>query len=397
MNTMRSILDLSSNGRDVPINTFVVAAEPWIAQLEAGLTSDQKLAFKTRAMTADAPLPADVVGVAEMLVIEVDPAVPGSIERIAQLRDARPTMPLIAAIESADLKTVRSLMRQGVNDVVSLPFAFDDLFAEIMDASAAKAARGEVTLAPMVTVVGASGGVGTSSVLTQLASSIANHSACKRKCCIIDLDLQFGDVAVMFGRKPSTTVLDLLGAGARLDGDMLEDAAIDAGDGVFLLGAADQIAPIEDVDVEAMLRLVTLARERFGFVLLDLPANWTNWALSAALACSEIIVLTDPTINGLRKAKRCIELFDQVDVPPGQVKIAVNRSSGKLFQKISTQDIADTLRREVLVALPAEKNALTEAQDRGVLLSESNRRAGFVKAADTLADNLCSRLIGAKA
>ncbi len=376
--------------RNLPSGIFIVAQDRHASALEARFGSEVHVV----SLDAGAALPDEVMSRAVVLVLEVDPASPASLNRVAAIREKRPSLPLIVALEQADLALTRTLIRQGVTDVATLPFNADDLTAQLLDASASVAPSGKTSLAPMVSMVRAAGGVGATTLLTHLAASLTDCRGSRMDVCVIDLDLQFGQVANYLGLSPVTTVLDLLEASERLDSDLVRDASLAAPQGFWVIGAPSVIAPLEDVDVDRLLKMLTIARQTFDFVLLDLPANWTNWTLSAALACNENLLVTDQSITGLRQTKRVVELFDVMNVSRENVRIVVNRVGKKLFQSISVAEVAETLNRQVFATVSRDRGDLQMAQDQGVLLSDNNRKAAFVKDVDRLADQICDRTIG---
>ena len=390
---MKSELNIAgSSGTELPMNAFVVASAAHIARLDSAIGSNRASKLHTIALDPGLSVPHSVMDQAEMLVLEIDPASEASLARMEQVRRDRPGMPLLAAVENADLRLVRALLRQGVTDVVALPFDFDELFTQVIDAAAANShATGMDRLAPMATMVHAVGGSGATTVLTHLAAAIADDGGCGSRVCLIDLDLQFGEVATQLGLTPQHSVLDLLEAGERLDGDLIRDTSVQTKYGYHIIAAPSQITPLEDVDVDRLLRMLTLARREYDFVLLDLPVNWTNWSLSAALACSEMLVLTDQTIGGLRQTRRCLDLFDMMDVPRENLHLIVNRAEKKMFQSIGVHEVSDTLHRNVSATIAKDKAGLDSAQDQGLLLGEINKKAPFVKDVARLAEQMCQR------
>ncbi|MDR7102637.1 AAA family ATPase [Croceicoccus sp. BE223] len=376
--------------RKLPSGIYAVAQSQHAAALKASLGDGINLVASP--VTED--VSSDILSKASILVLEVDPGQPDSMARLFDVRSRRPSLPVIVALEHADLRMTRTLIRQGIADVATLPFDVGELTGQLIEVAARHAPAHDGSLAPMVSVVRAAGGVGATTLITHLAESMADCNGRPLEVCVIDLDLQFGQVANYLGLNPQTTVLDLLEASERLDSDLVRDAAVAAPQGIFVIGAPSQIAPLEEVDVDRLLNLVNVARQTFDFVLLDLPSNWTNWTLSAALACNEIMVVTDQSITGLRQTKRVIELFDIMQVGRENVRIIVNRVEKKLFQPIGVSEVADTLSREVSATVARDKGDLQMAQDRGVLLSESGRKSAFVKDIDRLADQICDRVVG---
>lgn len=375
----------------LPPDVYVVADAARLAGLEAAvagvLAAHPGHGLTTLALPADAPVPDEAIRSARILVIEIDSASQNSLARVSQVRAVRPDLPLIVALEDASVSLVRTLVRQGVTDVAALPFDAGELFSQLLDADAQNASEVSGDLAPMVAVVGGSGGTGATTAITHLgpALSEAAHDA---RVCIVDLDVQFGDVAAYLGQGPVLTVGDLLEAGDRLDSEYLRGAAKDSGKGVWFISAPGAIAPLESVDIDQLLKVLDLVRREFDFVLLDLPANWTNWTLSAALACDRIVLVTQQTIPCLRQARRMIDMFGAVGVERGAVQVVVNRAEKKLFQTISVSEVAKALDHDVLATLAADPQTIEVAQDQGALAWDISRRSRYVADIRALANAL---------
>jgi len=385
-----SILDKKHRGAHGLLNCHVFAKREHLARLENPFTgvAHHSASLTLHAVAGHEHLFPDALRQAQCIILEVDPRDELSLARMEQVRRARPSMPIIAAIEHADFNLTRALIRQGVFDVVNLPFEQDEVLSRIMDASASLAADSKADLAPMVSVVRAVGGLGATTVITHLAAAIARRTG--KSCCVLDLDLQFGEAAHYLGLTAATSVLDLLEAGDRLDNDLVRNAAVESGRGTFVLAAPQGISPIEQVDLDILLRLLDVVRQEFDFVLVDLPPSWTNWSLSALLGSNEIVLLTDQTINGLRQTRRSLDLFDSVDFPRENVSIVVNRFEKRLMQKIGLDDVGRALERPVAATLAFEKNTLAEAQDQGRLIDEVARKTRFSADIANLAEDICA-------
>lgn len=374
----------------LPADVYVVANPSEIDRLRAGSGMRRLAEFQSVALAASEPVPADVIAKAFLLVIEVDPSDRVSMRRIAQVRNARPGLPLVVALHDANVSAVRTLVRQGVNDVATIPFDLEELSSQLLDLAAQvrNDATAQLPLSPLVSVVRSTGGSGATTVVTHLAAALATHSGRPNGACLIDLDIQFGNVGASLGKSAKTTVIDLLDAGDRLDAEFFASAAVDSGRGFDIVVAPKPITPLETVDVDQLIHLLSIARRAYGSVLVDLPANWTNWTLSTALASTDLVLVTDLTIPGLRQAKRRLELFDAVGVPRELVRIVVNRVEKRLFKTIGVDEVRQTLGHPVYATLAAEPGTLPGAQDQGLLSWEANRKSKFASDVSALADQL---------
>lgn len=344
------------------------------------------------ALASDAPVPPEQIASAKVLVIEVDPAVPASVRRISAIRAEREDLKIIAAIHQADVALVRTLIRQGITDVAALPFSPDELASEILEALAPlRETAKDANLGHVTTVIHSTGGCGATTVITHLAAALVAANRGSRGVCVLDLDVQSGAVAAYIGENPKVTVSALLEASDRLDEALVQSVTIDTQYGFSIVAAPEIITPLDLVRPEQLSAIIMLLRKRFDHVLIDLPANWSNWSLAIAAEAGEILMVTDTTIGGLRQAKRRVELLASVGVDPDRVKIVANRMEKRFFKTIGTDDIHQALRCEVVAAINDEGSALRAAQDQGVLMGDLAGKGAFAKGIQALAELVAAK------
>lgn len=376
----------------LPDNVCIVAAPIEIDQLRDAAGPDQVGRFNCVELPASQQIAAELIESASVLVMEIDPGDPESLRRIGQVRSVRPSLPVIVALRDASVAAVRSLVRHGVNDVCALPFDFDELTNQLYDLSARmrKEAVAETPLAPLVAIVRSTGGSGATTIATHLAAALAKLPRSGRDPCLIDLDIQFGNVAQSLGCSATTNILGLLEAGDRLDAEFMSGATVSTGRKFEIIAAPDAITPLEGVDVDHLLKLLGIARRTHGSVLLDFPANWTNWTLSAAASATDIVLVTELSIAGLRQAKRRLELFDSIGVSSERIRVVVNRVERRVFRTIGVEEVRRTLGHPVFAILHAEPSVLSNAQDQGLLSWEVNRKSKFANDISLLARDLAN-------
>ena len=335
--------------------------------------------------TSDWINPEELAGAAAA-VIQVDSDSAASIKRFQKLAAATET-PLIAASYEPPLALVRSLIRSGAHDVVPLPLSFEDvatslapLTEQLRQKAQAATANGKV-----VSIIKGDGGVGATSLLTQLAIRFAQQEAAQgRESCVLDLDLQFGDVAFQLGMQPKLSVADLLEAGTRLDGDLVRATTSDHPSGLKVISAPPDMMPLEGISNEHVLRIVELATREFGTVFVDLPANWTNWSLSLVARSDLVILVTELTVAGLHRARRQLNLIQSQDLGALDVRVVVNRFEKSLARTISLSDASKALGRDVAYTVANDFPLVRMAIDRGVPIDEVKRKTAVGKDLDTL-------------
>ncbi len=360
--------------------------------------ADGDAAMLVGARVAGLPLSLNVVPVTDWIdpaeisnaavaVIQVDAATPASVKRFQKLAAATST-PLIAAAYEPPLSLVRSLIRAGAHDVVPLPLSLDDLetsVAPLRDEISGKAKSVQSTRSKLVTVIKSVGGVGATALLGQLgiafATSEARHG---REVCLLDLDVQFGDLAFQLGLNPALSVADLIEAGPRLDGDLLRSTTAVHASGLRVIKSPSMVMPLESATSDQVIHIVEMAQREFGTVFVDLPANWTNWSLSLVARSNIILLFTELTVPSLNRAKRQLDLIRTQDLDSIDLRVIVNRFEKGLLKTIRPSDVREALGHDIAYTVSNDPTVMRAAIEQGIPISEVKRKSAVGKDIDTI-------------
>ena len=328
-------------------------------------------------------------------VIQVDAESPASLKRFEKLAKSVET-PLIATAYNPPLALVRALLRTGAQDVIPLPVAVEELEAALVPLRAKLAERARavpVSTGKLVTVIKSVGGVGATALLCQLSVRFAQREEARsRHASLLDLDLQFGDVAFQLGLNPKFSLVDLLEAGPRLDAELLRATTTEHSSGLHVLTAPPDMMPIEGMPAEQLMRVIELARREFDCVFVDLPTNWTNWSLSVVAQSNLVLLITEQTVAGINRAKRQLMLLDSQDLGSLDVRVILNRFEKGLTKTIRPADIRAALGRDVGYTIANDFTLMRTAIDRGVPIDELKRKSALGKDLDALDIGLAAAL-----
>jgi pilus assembly protein CpaE len=315
-------------------------------------------------------------------VIQVDPDTPASIKRFQKLAQSV-KRPLIAAAYDPPLALVRSLIRSGAHDVVPLPLSVDDLeasLAPVADELSNGQAANASSNGKLVSLIKGVGGVGATALASQLAIQFATSDAVVgREVCLMDLDVQFGDVAFQLGLRPKLSLVDLLEAGSRLDGSLLRATVTEHPSGLKIIASPPEMMPLEGVSNDHLMQIVDLATHEFGTVFVDLPSNWTNWSLSLVARSDLVLLVTELTVAGLNRAKRQLRLLESQDLAGLDVRVIVNRYDKSLSRNIRPADVREALGRDIAYTISCDVPLMRAAIDRGVPISDIKRKSSIAK------------------
>ena len=386
-------LNWKPNKREAAVQLYLSSAEGDAGELVAARVAGFPLSLNLLA-TTDWINPEELTDSAAA-VVQVDASSPASVKRFEKLAKSVET-PLVAAAFEPPLALVRSLIRAGAHDVIPLPLSAADLetsLAPIRDELDKQHAVAVASHAKLVSVIKSVGGVGATALLTQLAIRFAESERKRRReVCLIDLDVQFGDVAFQLGLRPKLSLADLLEAGSRLDGALLRATTTDHASGLKVIAAPQEMMPLEGMPSEHILQIVDLATREFGTVFVDLPSNWTNWSLSLVARSDLVLLVTELTVAGLNRARKQLNLLDSQDLANLDVRVVVNRYDKVLARTIKPAHVKEALGRDAAFSVSNDFALMRSAIDRGVPIDEIRRKSGLAKDLDNLDAGIASAL-----
>lgn len=365
----------------LPAKLLVAASGHYLDPLLGAMTSTERGDIFSCEIAPAEDVPVELLSQASCIVVEVDPSNDSSLARLERIRQMAPGLPQIVALADANVALVRTLIRQGVNDVVSLPFDIEELLQASVAAAEEYSKNEAVPLqqAPLVAITKSVGGVGASTIAANLADELGRHSPNGRGACLVDLDVQIGSLGPMLGLTPRRNINDLLTSGSRLDGAYLRSVAATHSDHLSLIAAPTDIEPLESVDTDRILRVIDKARAEFDVVVLDLPGNWTSWNLSLILEATVVVMVVALDVPSIRQAKRQIELFRTTGIDTKKIVVVPNRVEKRLFRMIGLDDVSRTLKQSVIGTVHLDEQVLTAAKNQGLLASQVQKRSPFNK------------------
>ena len=214
--------------------------------------------------------------------------------------------------------------------------------------------------APMIAVMGAKGGVGSTVIACQLAASLQCAGG---RTALIDLNFPLGDVALHFDVTPSYTIADVA-KDEEFDNNLVDSILYEHASGVRILASSPNIEDSELISGAHVERLLGLLREEFDWVVMDVSRNWNDSTVRALDLADQILVITSLDVPTLHHAKKHLELLNRLGHHEDRVKTVVNRRSD--IDAVSDKDFTSFLGRTPSAAIPNDYvntvNSVNEGQ-----------------------------------
>jgi pilus assembly protein CpaE len=275
-----------------------------------------------------------------------------------------------------------------VADVIPLPQLTENIVFAVRKACQAEKRAGTATshMGKVATVFSPKGGIGKTCVSTNLAATFAKYH--KERTLLLDLDLQFGDAAIMLGIEPDKTIYDLVVAPGELDTEKLAGYTTPHPCGLDVLPAPIRPEDAELVTEGKLARLLEVARASYDMIIVD-TSPFFHGPMLATLDRTDLLLLLCgldiPTIKNVRLGLQTLELLS---FPPERIRVILNRANTNVGLKRS--EVEETLRSKVHVELPSDR-AVPMAVNRGKPVALAEPGADFSKAIRDLADMIAAR------
>jgi pilus assembly protein CpaE len=278
----------------------------------------------------------------------------------------------------------------GVDDIVTLPNEVEispdpELLRELRFAleKAVVRKRGEPeairgAAGRLICVLGLKGGSGKTLTASNLGVALA---AAGNSVAIVDLDLQFGDLALAMGLRPERTLYDLVRSSGSLDVEKLKDFLCEHSSGAHALLAPVRPDQAALVTVPFLREVQRLLRETHEFVLIDTPPSFTPEVISMVDASSDVLMVAMRDTLSLKNAKLGLETLERMDYDRRHIRIVLNRANTNVG--IEKQDILAILGRDVDTLVPSHRD-VTRSMNQGQAIT-LQRGAAAGKAFKSLA------------
>ncbi|SEP17753.1 AAA family ATPase [Trujillonella endophytica] len=277
----------------------------------------------------------------------------------------------------------QAAMRAGIRDLVSPSADPAELRAAIERAGAAAAGRRRV-LRPVeetarytgrvITVASPKGGVGKTTVATNLAIGLT--AAAPQSTVLVDLDVQFGDVAYALGLAPEYTLPDAVHGPASEDTMVLKTFLTQHPSGLYAVCGAESPAAGDGVTAADVTRLLTSLAREFRYVVVDTAPGLSEQTLAALDRATDVVMLSSMDVPGVRGLRKELDVLSQLCMIPAGRHVVMNFADPK--NGLSVRDVETAIGTGVDVVLPRSA-AVPVSTNQGVPLLQSGVRDPMTK------------------
>lgn len=308
------------------------------------------------------------------------------------------TVATLLVSETLEPQALREALRSGVDDVLTLDAPTDE-WTEAVSRAQARLATEDAAREPrpsvdseegrIVTVFSTKGGCGKSLVASNLAVLAAERST--ERVALVDLNLQSGDLAIMFQLMPALSIYDAAENVKRLDVEAIQGYMTLHRCGVSLLAAPMEPSLAEQVSADAVSRILALLRATYPLTIIDGPALFTEQLLAALDSSDQVVLVGSMDVPSIKNLRLAINTLQQLGHPREKLKLVLNRADSKVG--LRPQEVEKSLGAEIDVQIPSSRDVPLSI-NQGMPMALNRGRSPVVTAIDELLPRLDVELSG---
>ena len=290
-----------------------------------------------------------------------------ALQTIASLADALPNAPTIVYSSLADANSVRRAMVAGARDYIIKPLKPEDLSRAVygvLEQEERKRLRADGTTAEaaprgtVITVFGAKGGIGKTTISTNLATTLAKITGAN--VCLLDMDTRFGDVAIMMDVAVEASIADVARRIDEIDRDKIRDYLVKHHSGVSILPAPLHPTEWRNMTPQHIEKIIELLAQTHDYVVVDTPGTF-NELIAATLEMANLILLvTSMDIASIKDTALALEMLRAAGVSEDKVKLTINHSTAA--NSLREEDVSRVLEYDVFWRIPHDLSVSSSTQ-----------------------------------
>jgi pilus assembly protein CpaE len=330
---------------------------------------------------------------ADLLIYELGPDIENDFQLIESLLAVNMVGEVILTAKSSDPKVLLRAIQLGAKEFLTQPCKAEQVIQALeklkKNSQQVTPQREFHKFGKIISLLGAKGGVGTTTLAVNLAVELAQKQP-QPSVVLIDMNFMFGEIPIFLEIKSKYHMGEIAKHIARLDPTFLMDILSKHASGVYVLPSETFLDGAEKTNPKTVERVLGLMRRMFDFVLID-AGNFVTENFLKVCELSDLILITSVlSLPCLSNASRLLSSFNnQGSINTERIKVVINRYEKK--SQISMHDAEVALKKEIFFSIPNDYTTAMNSINNGQPISTISANTEIAKSFKDLAERFIEK------
>jgi pilus assembly protein CpaE len=278
------------------------------------------------------------------------------------IHSAAPDTAIFAVSSDSQPDLIIQAMRSGCSEYLLKPTGREQLLNAVARVGGRRKERTQPFRAQVLAFMGAKGGCGVTSLVTQLGALFA--SSLSKKTLILDLHSDFGDAALYLGlTNHRYHFFELVENNDRLDSELLQSFLTRHSSGLELIPAPEGNDQPRRILPGAVAQTLDFLRGRYDYILVDMPPGLSDANLEMIRHCDHLHMVTVAEVSALRNVVRHLDYLTRKEIPQERFRVILNRHQKRSL--IADGEIEKAIRQKIYWKVPNQYAHVVKAINGG--------------------------------
>jgi pilus assembly protein CpaE len=300
------------------------------------------------------------------------------------IRVLQPAVRVIACSNrnEPDPQLLLDAMRSGVQEFLAKPILADDLRAILQRFVSESSAPEKRATERLIVVMGAKGGVGTTTIAVNLAVQLA--SSLKKNTVLLDFGRPLGQCHLMLNLTPRFSIRDAVENLSRLDGHFFSGLLTDHRSGLKLLGGITQPEEWERISLGTTTRVINVAQSSFDAIVVDYGTQFSTEWVPVLRSARAVALVAETNVPALWALERHLLALLGMGVDTSRVQILINR--WRRVDQEALKTVEKNIKHPISAVIPNDYKQVSDAINMGTPLSGNHNNPLVSKFAQLAAE-----------
>lgn len=307
----------------------------------------------------------------DIMLMDINMPVKDGVEATKEISIEFPEIAIIITSVQDEPEYMRRAMSAGAREYIVKPFSCDDLVETVVRTYDLELKRRRKMIEPkpeekinarIISVFSSKGGTGKTTIATNLAISLAKQT--KKGVALLDLDMLFGNVAVLMNVSVKTNIAELVKVINSLDEELLDEYMVTHISSVRVLTAPVKPEYAEYITDQHIKKILNLLSRKYHYIVIDTASNFSETTLAALDASDRILFISTTELPCIQNTITGLGVMETLKYPDSKVDIVLNRASEQFGVKYT--DFEGTIKHKIWAYIPEDNLTVIKSANKGL-------------------------------